>query len=99
MARTSVIGAKSLVREAWRSTACLCWSLLALSSGASALAQSSPIAASPPPQAASDPSVDTVQPLTVIGRRPRESPRTQAFDFVRAHGAPTTVLGQLARWR
>lgn len=40
----------------------------------------------------------SVEGLTVVAPKTYESPHAQALNFVRSHGAPTRMLGQLARW-
>jgi hypothetical protein len=42
--------------------------------------------------------ITSVEGLTVIAPKKYETPHVQALNFVRSHGAPTRMLGQLARW-
>jgi hypothetical protein len=63
--------------------------------GAASLAWAQPAPASSDTAAKAATSVDA---LTVVAPKKYESPQLQALNFVRSHGAPTRMLGQLARW-
>jgi hypothetical protein len=78
--------------------AALLFLLLGAAGAAGAQSQAPvPGAAAAPPGALQSPPT-TVDSLTVIGKRSKQSPYARALNFVQSHGAPAKVTGQLARW-